>query len=712
MKNVEKGSFQEEKERNKGETYSRSFSKFTGKKRGLSKIKSQKPKKTKKKSKKKTEKKVQTDKSKFQELLQILINEESNCCKKEEKDLIIIKPLNKYVKEKEEEWKKGKENPYFDMEKFAKSIGIINNFNFTFLKKYIQKDIDIFIKYFPYFHLSLTIQQRKEIQKEIKDKCNLPIITNNYVGDNIKSVKDIFYNLCISIINLNLNDVDDENFEIAFKNVFLTNKVYSEKHFESLIPVEFGNVELKFNKLIFDVIDFFYYKYTMNNEIKDNKKLEIDLIKEKLDIFKKLKPFFEKFDKFDNDEELLTVCHYLLFSLHILFYVSETKRDYENFEKIILCCLPFEIEKARKTINDLKSNFIKFTITIDNVNIKKFDIDNLKSDSKINFGIKELETKVKDVNWNLGSDKIKYLLISDSFMYCFRFPKISEINFLYINETIRNNYKKLFKKIIQSEIMEKYMNLDVDAKCFNYPFKNDEIFDEIEKKCYLVPFPAKNFYGISDRASLIIYINSFIDSSNFKTLFTDIDKIAKSKCHEIKHIFKLYMDIYKPEIELKTPIIKGLNKNNLTKDYNRLFRAKRKVINYVYTKKCISENEMKNLDYGDILEYDINRNKQEVFLIKNSFFCLSESTWDLHFNEFTRKYFETCFDMKFLFKRKKDCDFINSVIDYFKLRTNINCINDAITSKRTTKINRIETLLNEISNEGYHKPREKHFTLH
>ena len=56
MENVEKGSFQEEKERNKGENYCSSDSKFTGKKRGLSKMKSQKPKKTKKKAKERQKK--------------------------------------------------------------------------------------------------------------------------------------------------------------------------------------------------------------------------------------------------------------------------------------------------------------------------------------------------------------------------------------------------------------------------------------------------------------------------------------------------------------------------------------------------------------------------------------------------------------------------------------------------------------------------------
>lgn len=450
----------------------------------------------------------------------------------------------------------------------------------------------------------------------------------------------------------------------------------------------------------------------MKDKIKADE--EITLMKEKIRVFKKFGTFFKKFDKFDNDDELLKVCNYLLISIYILFNAQEKKRDYETFSKIILCCLPFEIENAKKVINDLKNSYFNFKIKIDDNDINQFDIDNLKSSSKIYFDIKEITVQVKDVNWNLDSDSIIELLKGDNFMFCFRFPKISEINYIYINEKIRINYKKLFKTIIQSEIMRSAMNIDEDAKKFKYPFTNDEILNEIEKNCYLVPFPAKNFYRISDRGSLIIYLNSFIDSSNFKTIFTDIDNITKSKCHEIKHIYRVYIHIYNPIIKMKTPeiSIKGLNKNQLTKVKYELFKAKRNVMDFIYSKRCIPKSEIKNLDYGDILEYAINGNKQDVFFIKNSLFCLDESSWGLDSSKFIRKYFESCFESNFSFQKKKNCDFINSVIEYFKLGTKIDCINDANTTKRASRTNLNETLLDSICNNAFYKPREKHFTLY
>ena len=110
----------------------------------------------------------------------------------------------------------------------------------------------------------------------------------------------------------------------------------------------------------------------MKDKIKDDD--EITLMKEKIRVFKKFGTFFKKFDKFDNDDELLKVCNYLLISIYILFNAQEKKRDYETFSKIILCCLPFEIENAKKVINDLKNSYFNFKIKIDDNDINQFDI--------------------------------------------------------------------------------------------------------------------------------------------------------------------------------------------------------------------------------------------------------------------------------------------------------------------------------------------------
>ena len=207
-------------------------------------------------------------------------------------------------------------------------------------------------------------------------------------------------------------------------------------------------------------------------------------------------------------------------------------------------------------------------------------------------------------------------------MLCFRFPKLSQINYLYLDNKIKDKYNNLFKLILKSDVMKKVMNIDEDASQFKYPFDDEEIIKELEKNTFLVPFPAKNFYGYSDRAAFKVYINSYIKSSNFKSIFIDIDNITKSKCHEVKHMYRLYIHINKPSIELKTPEINKdcLGKYKLLKKNKNFIKEHQNLITGIYSNRGISKNESKNLDYRDILEFAINGDKQDVFLLKTLYF--------------------------------------------------------------------------------------------
>ena len=165
---------------------------------------------------------------------------------------------------------------------------------------------------------------------------------------------------------------------------------------------------------------------------------------------------------------------------------------------------------------------------------------------------------------------------------------------------------------MKSETMKQAMNIDKEAKQFEYPFDNDSILNEVEKNFYMVPLPATNYFGISDRVDYSIYLNSIINTSSYDKIFIDIDSITKSKCHEIKHIYRIYMNIYNPEIGLKTPEIKykKLETNELTKDSYNLFKKKEEIISEIYSSKRVRNTEIDELDYGDVLEFAINGKKQ------------------------------------------------------------------------------------------------------
>ena len=65
-----------------------------------------------------------------------------------------------------EDWK-NKQIP--DLIKYCESIGINAESNYELLTKLINTDFDLFLKYYSTYQFTLEINQRKEIQKLIKD---------------------------------------------------------------------------------------------------------------------------------------------------------------------------------------------------------------------------------------------------------------------------------------------------------------------------------------------------------------------------------------------------------------------------------------------------------------------------------------------------------------------------------------------------------------
>ena len=723
-KNVEKENKKKEKQKiqsknkqmietEKKEKYIKIDSKLLEKKRKRTvnlKEKGKGKRKGKRSGKAKKDNSIEKEEKNFEKMLQKRKTDFEIDDTESDSNLIIINPISNYVNKKREEWEKNKSSVDFSMEGFSKSISIISEFNYEFLQTLIKNSLDEFYNYYKFYQFTLTAIQRKQFQKIIKDKCDLPIIKNNFIPDSITDIKEILVKLCNSLIKIDCYKTDSLE---KLKQTFIDNSVYSEDKFNSSIPVKYGSRELKINKLIFEIVDFFYAKFSMNALIDD--KNEVELISQKIETFKSFKPIFEKMELYANDEELIKVFNYLFNSIYVLFNSEKNKRNYTIFNEIITCCMPFELEKAKKFLSELKENIFEGSVYIENIDITEFDIENIKADSKIQFKEKNINVFCKDINCYLTPTDFKDYLEGDKFMFCFRFPKMAEINYLYINNEIRNNYKELFKTIMKSKTMRQAMNIDKEAKLFKYPFDDDLILNEVEKECYLVPLPAKNYFGISDRAYYSIYLNSYIDtSSGFQQIFIDIDSIIKSKCHELKHIYRIYMNIYNPKIELKTPEIhyKSLKHNDLIKNIYSFFQTKEEIISKIYSSKSVPANEVDELDYGDLLEFAINGKKQNVFFISNSLFCLSEKSWKLTKGDFMVKYFKTCFEKSFQFQKVKNNNFINSIIKFFGMETGLKIANSTDINKSSAKkvSNDSNTIYigGKIENTYYYRPKASH----
>ena len=622
----------------------------------------------------------------------------------QEIQLRTITTISQYFLQKNSENWKDMQIP--ELKKYCESIEINCESNFKLLTELINSDIELFFIYYSKYQFTLEINQRKSIQKLIKNCDNYPLIKNNLIKDEIKSIRELFFQICKLILNIPLYEEGCVN---NLETQLINNGVYINDNIEFLIPVTFGNIELKFNKLIIDIVYFLFGKNMGNLVNLENDKMQ--LIKTKISVFKETKIFFQKANVY-GDEVLFKICDYLINCYYILFDVDDILKDNDILRKIISCCLPFELVNAINFINESKEYSSNVKFEIDNEIFYKYDTSKLTKDStiKLSHGIKVLEIKAEDINWNIKPNIFFELFSSDNFMLCFRFPKFNEINFICLNKEINNNYKFLLKKMLKSKIMEQCMNIDSDTNNFRYPFNNDDIINELEEHTLFVPFPAKNFYGYSDRMSFTIFLNSNISQFNLKSTFIDYDNLFKSQCHEIKHIYRLYIHINEPKISLKTPEInrKSLSRNKLIRERITTFQQNKDNLSKLYDQRIIEKSENDKLDYGDILEFAMNGDKQDVFFIKGSLFCLDEKSWDMEPKNFFVSFFNNCNVKKFTFNPNKESLFINSVINFFGISRKLLVTNETNYSKRAVKKLSNFSFGEEIENTYIIKPKMNH----
>ena len=630
------------------------------------------------------------------------------------KDLIPLKSIQEYYNEKKSIWENEKNNNNFNLEEFCKDVEIFDEANYQYSIKLVKSNMQKFYEFYSKYQFTLKLSQRKNIQIFFEKNENLPLILKyNIISSETISLRINLLKLCESIIKINLSS-DINQIVSNLKNCFILHKFYSTINFEYILPIKYANYDCKMCKLGIEISKLFFGISIENEKILSNsEKFEI---KEKLLEFLKLEKFLSKSNLYD-DNEFFNTFDFIINTLFIYFDSNEDFRNTNLLNDIINCCLPFELEIAKKILGEIKIRNTCIEIMICEkdleINLIDYNIENLTENSmiKLSYIHKNIKIGIKDVNWNLTAETFIKYFKTQYFILCFRFSVIPRINFLNINEEIKKNYSNLYKKIIQSKIMEKMMNIDNEAKIFDYPFKNNEILKEVEDNCLLVPFPAEKYYGFTDKISFRIYLNSFINVQQFQTIITDVDNITKSKSHEIKHLSRVYYHLFNRSISLWTPKVELTSKSPLLKEKYKYIEIKRKLFNDILEKRVIFPEQTKTLDYGDILEFAFNGNRQNIFFPNNSIFCLSENTWDLPIEKFEKKYFSTCEIKNFTLRNYKDKKFICSLFKYFNFQTNLLLVNNAITSKRVSKSNIISKEEKIIINECIVKEKASHRTI-
>ena len=426
---------------------------------------------------------------------------------KHTENLIKLESIEKYKKKKLEEWDKRSDD--FNLKEFVTNIyDIHNESQKIYMETIIFHEKEEFISHYSKYQFILDINTRKEFQNKFKndeDIMKTPIISKNIIPENCISIRNIFTNILLNIFSLNINY---ENIASEIKNIFIDNKVYFNFLFDYLIPTRFSdNYEYKYNKLLLDIAHIFFpWENILDNQNFTTE--EIDNIFDRFELFKSLELFGKKINLFLNEDDLIDNCEFLFNILEILLQVESEKRNMILFDNMIGMCIPFEIEVAKSKLLDMKKSILN-GLYIDNINILDYDIEQLTKDSNITIktkkGRKEITIKANELNWYLGDKLIKYFH-TDNFMICFSYKSSLNKNYLKLKQDLNDNFKALFKRMIQSPITKDAMSQDSEAKQFEYPFLKEDIFEECINCIHYVPFPVSSFYGYTDKNSFKTYI--------------------------------------------------------------------------------------------------------------------------------------------------------------------------------------------------------------
>ena len=300
------------------------------------------------------------------------------------KDLIPLKSIQEYYNEKKSIWENERNNNNFNLEEFCKDVEILDEANYQYSIKLVKENIQKFYEFYSKYQFTLKLSQRKNIQIFFEKNENLPLILKyNIISSETISLRINLLKLCESIIKINLSS-DINQIVSNLKNCFILHKFYSTNNFEYILPIKYANYDCKMCKLGIEISKLFFGISIENEKILSNsEKFEI---KEKLLEFLKLEKFLSKSNLYD-DNEFFNTFDFIINTLFIYFDSNEDFRNTNLLNDIINCCLPFELEIAKKILGEIKIRNTCIEIMICEkdleINLIDYNIENLTENSMI-----------------------------------------------------------------------------------------------------------------------------------------------------------------------------------------------------------------------------------------------------------------------------------------------------------------------------------------
>ena len=643
----------EKKESDKDEALNEYLKKEKAKRKYIKKESLKVPKNAKKQSKKKSKTKERSREKSMKEKTE----------KKEQKSNIKIhvplfddsnlnepKTIEDYIQNNKSDLIAGK----IDLSTYIGKNDVDHEQLYIYLEKILSDKIDIFFDNYKKNFFKLTLQQRIQLEKKLKEKENIIIpdfIWRNMVPKTIINIENIFINILSELIENPSGTITCEKID----EIFIKNNVFFEECIDIKVPYKYGTKELKFYSLLNDL---YYYFHSS----------ELRLI-DKFETFKILTIFIKNIK--NDDENLILKCNYLINILYM--YLDSNNIEKNIFQDIVTTCIPFNEVFANKILEIMKSSLSNGdVILINNIPITQYQgiitgVEKVILEDKTK-NIK-IETFSKYINWYMGL-KLDTQFMSEDFTLCLTFPENLKYNVFTLGE-IGELVNKFFELMIHSPPMKQAMIIDNEACKYKYFFNNEKLLKEFNNNVHLVPLPFNNYFGFTDKKSFDIYINvSYKTNNSIIKILKKYNIFFITKSHEFKHASRIYLRLYDGKIKIKTPIkefkkLKGKKRKYLVKIFNNT-QNNLNLLSRINNPKKAQKKNLKIDEYGELLEFSLFGYKLDELFLKSIIFCLTESSWKLSPEEFYNQFSNKMIDDKT--ESLKDLckeDFLRKLKEYY-----------------------------------------------
>ena len=612
-----------------------------------------------------------------------------------------ILPIEILIKNIKNKWKNAKTiNEKID---FIKNFNIDETISIEFLEHLIENkyDKDEFKNFFNEVKFSIIHSEKKKLEK-ILNYLPQEYINNElnfFLNNHPKQYFIEFYNNLNNISKLNKTNKEKRKLinnliDILYENFNFDN---DKLRFGIIVP----NIGFQYCKLFFD----FYDKITLlllqkkeknnkkkfiihtPNKNKTSKKEELDYEEYEKDddyiynfnyilkLIENFKPIFESFD--NNEERNIKKLIILLEYLRVIEKYREYNIDHKLFDNII--------ESLSKPI--ITSQILdKCKIYKDNKEITKETFETINEDDIVKIHIEDInkEFMIKLKHYNINILKLPvykfYLFSKNPDIEYLTVEGLLNNNFIKCDKEIELNFKNsLYSTLCSNNIKNAYITLDERFEHNNliYAFEGKykkQIFEEIYKNTFFIPFLFKIDFGYTNRHNYSIFINSKPYYNKYEDAINVLNIIQSKQndyLHEIFHLLTFLYGSNLNKLKFDTPPIK---KNKLELEINDNGNK----IKFIQNKEID--------DFSDAIEIWRYGYRPNYFNFFSSLYALNENNCLISGKEFRKNYleFEKC-NIEF----KKD-----ELFDENKYNININEDKDEVNNNNENKDNnRIKELI-------------------